>query len=217
MTPDSNQTFSSLIFITILRSKIIIFTILIYSSISHGDICHINGLSDEDLKNLSYIPPSNELISNEQDRKAWQTFVENYETPVNKVQDWYNSIVDKDSADAAAKAFNKKIEPVLKKFTGNSGDMKKQVLSIPASPEMRKFIFGRILQLQGRLLLIFAPMQNEEKADTNTRFKGSTELFEIICGLSSPPMITISKFIVSRNETQEKIEAALEGPWSPSL
>ncbi len=199
-----------------LRSKIIIFTILIYSSISYGDICHINGLSAEDLKNLSYAPPSNELLSNEQDRKAWQTFVETYETPVGKVQDWYNSIVDKDSADAAAKTFNNSIEPVLKKLTGNSDDMKKQVLSIPASPEMRKFIFGRILQLQGRLLFIFAPMQNEEKADANTCFKGSTNLFEIICGLSSPSMMTISKFIVSRNETQEKIEAALKGSWSAS-
>lgn len=78
-----------------LRSKIIIFTILIYSSISYGDICHINGLSAEDLKNLSYAPPSNELLSNEQDRKAWQAFVETYETPVGKVQDWYNSIVIK--------------------------------------------------------------------------------------------------------------------------
>ena len=38
-------------------------------------------------------------------KKAWQTFVETYEIPVGKVQNWYNSIVDKNSADAAAKSF----------------------------------------------------------------------------------------------------------------
>lgn len=130
-----------------LHPKIIIFIILIYSSISHGDICHISGLSDEDLKNLSYTPPSNELLSNEQDRKAWQTFTENYEIPVCKVQDWYNSIVDKESADAAADSFNKDVLPVLKKLTGRSAEMKKQVLAIPASPEMQKLILSRILTL----------------------------------------------------------------------
>lgn len=106
------------------------------------------------IENLSYEPPGNELLSREQDKKAWQTFIETYETPVNKVQDWYNSIVDKDSADAAAKSFNTDVLPILKKLTGPTADMKKQVLSIPASSEMQKFILLRILQLQSRLLVI---------------------------------------------------------------
>ena len=63
----------------------------IYFSVCQGDICQINGLSPEDLKNLSYDPPRNELLSEAQDKKAWQTFVETYEVPVGKVQDWYNS------------------------------------------------------------------------------------------------------------------------------
>ena len=197
-----------------LRSKIIIFTILIYSSISYGDICHINGLSAEDLKNLSYAPPSNELLSNEQDRKAWQTFVETYETPVGKVQDWYNSIVDKNSADDAAKSFNTEVSPILKKLTGLTAEMKKQVLSIPASPEMQKFILLRILQLQSRLLVIFLPMQNEEKVSAETCYRGSTKLFEVILGVTSPSMMDISKFIESQNESKESFEAAFKEPWS---
>ena len=70
----------------------------IYFSVCQGDICQINGLSPEHLKNLSYDPPRNELLSEAQDKKAWQTFVETYEIPVGKVQNWYNSIVDKNSA-----------------------------------------------------------------------------------------------------------------------
>ena len=127
----------------------------IYFSVCQGDICQINGLSPEDLKNLSYDPPRNELLSEAQDKKAWQTFVETYEIPVGKVQNWYNSIVDKNSADAAAKSFSTEVSPILKKLTGPAADMKKQVLSIPASSEMQKFILLRILQLQSRLLVIF--------------------------------------------------------------
>lgn len=187
---------------------------LVYSSICHGDTCHINGVSQEDLKNLSYDPPSNELLSREQDKKAWQTFTENYEIPIRKVQNWYNSIVDKESADAAADSFNKDVLPILKKLTGRSADMKKQALAIPASPEMQKFIFLRISQLQGRLLIIFLPMQNEEKVSPETCYHGSSKLFETILGLTSPSMTDISKFIESQNESQESFEAAFEGPWA---
>ena len=162
----------------------------IYFSVCQGDICQINGLSPEDLKNLSYDPPRNELLSEAQDKKAWQTFVETYEVPVGKVQDWYNSIRDKDSADAAADAFKRDVLPILKKLTGRSADIKKQVLAIPASSEMQTFIFLRISQLQGRLLIIFLPMQNEEKASPETCYRGSTKLFEIILGLTSPVSYT---------------------------
>ena len=88
----------------------------IYFSVCQGDICQINGLSPEDLKNLSYDPPRNELLSEAQDKKAWQTFVETYEIPVGKVQNWYNSIVDKNSADAAAKSFSTEVSPILKTY-----------------------------------------------------------------------------------------------------
>ena len=115
-------------------------SLLIYDSTCYGDACQINGLSQEELKNLSYDPPRNELLSEAQDKKAWQTFVETYEIPVGKVQNWYNSIVDKNSADAAAKSFSTEVSPILKKLTGSAADMKKQVLSIPASPEMQKFL-----------------------------------------------------------------------------
>ena len=60
----------------------------IYFSVCQGDICQFNGQSPEDLKNLSYAPPRNELLSQAQDKKAWQTFVETYEVPVGKVQYW---------------------------------------------------------------------------------------------------------------------------------
>ena len=185
----------------------------IYFSVCQGDICQINGLSPEDLKNLSYAPPRNELLSEAQDKKAWQTFVETYEVPVGKVQDWYNSIRDKDSADAAADAFKRDVLPILKKLTGRSADIKKQVLAIPASSEMQKFIFLRISQLQGRLLIIFLPMQNEEKASPETCYRGSTKLFEIILGLTSPSMIDISKFIESQNESQESFETVFKESW----
>ena len=164
-------------------------------SASYGDTCQINGLEPEVLKSLSYEPPNKELLSTGQNQKAWQTFIENYEIPIRKVQDWYNSIVDKQSADAAADSFNKDVLPILKKLTGRAADMKKQALAIPASSEMQKFIFLRISQLQGRLLIIFLPMQNEEKASPETCYRGSTKLFEIILGLTSPSMIDISKFI----------------------
>ena len=189
-------------------------SLLIYDSTCYGDACQINGLSQEELKNLSYDPPRNELLSEAQDKKAWQTFVETYEAPVGKVQDWYNSIRDKDSADAAADAFKRDVLPILKKLTGRSADIKKQVLAIPASSEMQKFIFLRISQLQGRLLIIFLPMQNEEKASPETCYRGSTKLFEIILGLTSPSMIDISKFIETQNEDQESIEAAFKEPWT---
>ena len=185
----------------------------IYFSVCQGDICQINGLSPEDLKNLSYDPPRNELLSEAQDKKAWQTFVETYEVPVGKVQDWYNSIRDKDSADAAADAFKRDVLPILKKLTGRSADIKKQVLAIPASSEMQKFIFLRISQLQGRLLIIFLPMQNEEKASPETCYRGSTKLFEIILGLTSPSMIDISKFIESQNESRESFETVFKESW----
>ena len=185
----------------------------IYFSVCQGDICQINGLSPEDLKNLSYDPPRNELLSEAQDKKAWQTFVETYEVPVGKVQDWYNSIRDKDSADAAADAFKRDVLPILKKLTGRSADIKKQVLAIPASSEMQKFIFLRISRLQGRLLIIFLPMQNEEKASPETCYRGSTKLFEIILGLTSPSMIDISKFIESQNESQESFETVFKESW----
>ena len=59
-------------------------SLLIYDSTCYGDACQINGLSQEELKNLSYDPPRNELLSEAQDKKAWQTFVETYEVPVGK-------------------------------------------------------------------------------------------------------------------------------------
>ena len=178
-----------------------------------GDTCQINGLEPEVLKSLSYEPPNKELLSTGQNQKAWQTFIENYEIPIRKVQDWYNSIVDKQSADAAADSFNKDVLPILKKLTGRAADMKKQALAIPASSEMQKFIFLRISQLQGRLLIIFLPMQNEEKASPETCYRGSTKLFEIILGLTSPSMIDISKFIESQNESQESFETVFKESW----
>lgn len=182
----------------------------------YSDTSQLKGLGSEDVKNLSYDPPASELLSSELDKKAWQHFVDTYETPVNKVQAWYNSIVDKNSADAAADSFNKDVLPVLQKLTGYTADMKKQVLALPASPEIQKLILQRILKLQGRLLMIFLPMQNEEKADESTIYHGSTKLFEVICGLTSPSTIVISKFIESRNEPIKKVETAFKEPWNAS-
>lgn len=198
------------------KTTVLLSSVLIYFSICQGDICQINGLSPEDLKNLSYAPPGNEILSDEQDKKAWQTFIENYEIPVRKVQGWYNSIIDKESADAAADSFNKDVLPVLKKLTGYTADMKKQVMSIPGSPEIQKLILQRILKLQGRLLMIFLPMQNEEKIDGSTIYHGSSKLFEVICGLTSPSTIVISKFIESRNEPIKNVENAFKEPWNTS-
>lgn len=199
-----------------LKTITITFFIFIYSSISYGDTCQINGLEPEVLKNLSYDPPSHELLSNEQDKKAWQTFVDTYENPTRKAQSWYNSIVDKASADAAAGSFNTQVLPILQKLTGRTADMKKQVLAIPASAEMQKFILLRILQLQSRLLVMFLPMQNERGKDADTCYRGSNMLFETILGLTSPSSMSISKFIESRNETQEDMEAAFKEPWAAS-
>ena len=186
----------------------------IYFSVCQGDICQINGLSPEDLKNLSYDPPRNELLSEAQDKKAWQTFVETYEAPVGKVQDWYNSIRDKDSADAAADAFKRDVLPTLKKLTGRSADIKKQVLAIPASSEMQKLILSRILTLQSRLLIIFLPMQNSKKSSSDACYHGSEKLFDIFLGLTSTTAMDISKFIETQNEDQESIEAAFKEPWT---
>ena len=188
----------------------------IYFSVCQGDICQINGLSPEDLKNLSYDPPRNELLSEAQDKKAWQTFVETYEVPVGKVQDWYNSIRDKDSADAAADAFKRDVLPILKKLTGRSADIKKQVLAIPASSEMQKFIFLRISQLQSRLLVIFLPMQSEREMDDNTCYRGSDLLFDTILEPTAQSALDVAKFIDSRNESQEHIEASFKEPWFTS-
>ena len=182
----------------------------IYFSVCQGDICQINGLSPEDLKNLSYDPPRNEA----QDKKAWQTFVETYEVPVGKVQDWYNSIRDKDSADAAADAFKRDVLPILKKLTGRSADIKKQVLAIPASSEMQKLILSRILTLQSRLLIIFLPMQDSKKSSSDAYYHGSEKLFDIFLGLTSTTAMDISKFIENQNEDQESIEAAFKEPWT---
>ena len=38
----------------------------------YGDACQINGLIQEELKNLSYDPPRNELLSEAQDKKEQQ-------------------------------------------------------------------------------------------------------------------------------------------------
>lgn len=185
-------------------------------SASYGDTCQINGLEPEVLKSLSYEPPNKELLSTGQNQKAWQTFVETYEIPVGKVQNWYNSIVDKNSADAAAKSFSTEVSPILKKLTGSAADMKKQVLSIPASPEMQKFILLRILQLQSRLLVIFLPMQNERKMDDNTCYRGSDLLFDTILEPTAQSALDVAKFIDSRNESQEHIEASFKEPWFTS-
>lgn len=99
------------------------------------------------------------------------------------------------------------------KTNGTSCRHEKQALAIPASSEMQKFIFLRISQLQGRLLIIFLPMQNEEKASPETCYRGSTKLFEIILGLTSPSMIDISKFIESQNESQESFETVFKESW----
>lgn len=200
----------------LLRTITIVPAFFIYIQVCHADECKIRGLDSEDLKNLSYDPPRPELLSSELDKKAWQHFVDTYETPVNKVQDWYNSIVDKNSADAAADSFNKDVLPVLKKLTGYTADMKKQVLAIPASPEIQKLILQRILKLQGRLLMIFLPMQNEENADESIIYHGSSKLFEVICGVSSPSTIVISKFIESRNEPIKNVENTFKEPWNAS-
>ena len=196
------------------KTIICVYTFFIYSSIGYGDSCLIHGLEPEVLKNLSYEPPGEELLSREQDKKAWQTFTETYETPVGKVQNWYNSIVDKDSADKAAKSFNTEVSPILKKLTGFTADMKKQVLSIPASAEMQKFILLRILQLQSRLLVIFLPMQAERETNGNTCYRGSTLLFETILGPNTQSAQDIAQFIDSRYESQEHIEASFKEPWS---
>lgn len=190
------------------------FSFLNYYSVCYGDACHINGLEPEVLKNLSYDPPGKELLANEQNQKAWQKFVETYEAPVGKVQNWYNSIVDKNSADAAATSFSTEVLPILKKLTGPTADMKKQVLSIPASPEMQKFILLRILQLQSRLLVIFLPMQNERKMDSNTCYRGSDLLFNTILEPTAQSAQHVAKFIDSRYESQEHIEASFKEPWS---
>ena len=198
------------IFLTVASS------IFIYDSACYGDTCQINGLEPEVLKSLSYEPPNKELLATRQNQKAWQTFIENYEIPIRKVQDWYNSIVDKNSADAAAKSFSTEVSPILKKLTGPAADMKKQVLSIPASSEMQKFILLRILQLQSRLLVIFLPMQSEREMDDNTCYRGSDLLFDTILEPTAQSAQDVAKFIDSRNESQEHIEASFKEPWSTS-
>lgn len=186
----------------------------IYFSHCQGDACHINGLNPEDLKNLSYDPPEKELLSNEQDRKAWQYFIENYENPMRKVQNWYNSISNKKSADAAADAFTTDVLPILKKLTGRTADIKKQVLAIPTSSEMQKLILSRILTLQSRLLVMVLPMQDSRKANSDACYYGSTKLFDTFLGATSTTAIDIAKFIETQNETQENIEAAFKSPWT---
>ncbi|MFR4436919.1 MAG: hypothetical protein ACLT8C_04345 [Akkermansia muciniphila] len=178
----------------------------IYFSVCQGDICQINGLSPEDLKNLSYDPPRNELLSEAQDKKAWQTFVETYEVPVGKVQDWYNSIRDKDSADAAADAFKRDVLPILKKLTGRSADIKKQVLAIPASSEMQKLILSRILTLQSRLLIIFLPMQDSKKSSSDAYYHGSEKLFDIFLGLTSTTAMDISNLLKLKMKTRKALK-----------
>ncbi len=116
-------------------------SLLIYDSTCYGDACQINGLSQEELKNLSYDPPRNELLSEAQDKKAWQTFVETYEIPVGKVQNWYNSIVDKNSADAAAKSFSTEVSPILKKLTGPAADMKSRFYLFLLHPRCKNLFF----------------------------------------------------------------------------
>ena len=204
-----------------IKTIALIYALFTYCSACYGDIFKINRIGPEILeadpevlKNLSYDPPGQDLLSNEQNREAWQTFVKTYETPVSKVQDWYNSITDKDSADAAADSFNKDVLPILKKLTGRSTDMKKQVLAIPASPEMQKFILLRILQLQSRLLVIFSPMKEERQMHSNTCYCGSKLLFETILGLTAPSSIAISQFVESRSETEEAMKATFQEPWS---
>lgn len=68
------------IFLTVASS------IFIYDSACYGDTCQINGLEPEVLKSLSYEPPNKELLATGQNQKAWQTFIENYEIPIRKVQ-----------------------------------------------------------------------------------------------------------------------------------
>lgn len=123
------------IFLTVASS------IFIYDSACYGDTCQINGLEPEVLKSLSYEPPNKELLATGQNQKAWQTFIETYETPVNKVQDWYNSIVDKDSADAAAKSFNTDVLPILKKLTGPTADMKNRFYLFLLHPRCKNLFF----------------------------------------------------------------------------
>ena len=203
-----------------LKSAALLLPFLIHAPEYYGDIFKINRIGPEILeadpevlKNLSYDPPGQDLLSHEQNREAWQTFVKTYETPVRKVQDWYNSITDKESADAAADSFNKDVLPILKKLTGSSAEMKKQVLDIPASPEMQKFILLRILQLQSRLLVIFSPMQEERQMHSNTCYCGSKLLFETILGLTAPSSRAISQFLGSRSETEEDMKATFQEPW----
>ena len=121
---------------------------------------------------------------------------------------------DKNSADDAAKSFNTEVSPILTKLTGPTAEMKKQVLSIPASPEMQKFILLRILQLQSRLLVIFLPMQNERKMDGNTCYRGSDLLLDTILEPTAQSAQDVAKFIDSRYESQEHIEASFKEPWS---
>lgn len=196
-----------------LKTTLFLSLAFMYFSHCQGDTCHINGLNPEDLKNLSYDPPEKELLSNKQDRKAWQHFIENYENPMRKVQHWYNSISDKKSADAAADAFTADVLPILKKLTGRTADIKKQVLAIPASSEMQKLIFSRILTLQSRLLVMFLPMQDSRKANSDACYYGSTKLFDTFLGATSTTAIDIAKFIETQNETQEDMEAAFQKPW----
>ena len=66
-------------------------SLLIYDSTCYGDACQINGLSQEELKSALWMTLQGMNCSSEaQDKKAWQTFVETYEIPVGKVQNWYN-------------------------------------------------------------------------------------------------------------------------------
>ena len=123
------------IFLTVASS------IFIYDSACYGDTCQINGLEPEVLKSLSYEPPNKELLATGQNQKAWQTFIENYEIPIRKVQDWYNSIVDKNSADAAAKSFSTEVSPILKKLTGPAADMKSRFYLFLLHPRCKNLFF----------------------------------------------------------------------------
>ena len=81
---------------------------------------------------------------------------------------------------------------------------------------MQKFILLRILQLQSRLLVIFLPMQREREMDDNNCYRGSDLLLDTILEPTAQPALDVDKFIDSRTESQEHIEASFKEPWFTS-
>ena len=59
-------------------------------------------------------------------------------------------------------------------------------------------------------------MQSEREMDDNTCYRGRDLLFDTILEPTAQSALDVAKFIDSRNESQEHIEASFKEPWFTS-